>query len=591
MIVWIALFLGNVVQYSFSFTFVSSSSSNVNSPSRILKRSLELQALPRSQQVPSGDTASATASAPPMYIRWKSPQAGSTSTVSWDMQTAVTTFQRGNSTDTTVGGLQTVELHAQLHFGERAYFEAYNSRSFNVARDAVLFELLLDEHLLDTDIHSDTGTAMDTSNSPSSGQEQERQRRQRRILPNRDGSSPVSASPPDQATAKQYGWSCQVDVMDYSQPNWIHADLTRQEFLQRLDNDDNDNDDGAQTTNMFSVKPLWQLATKGGSPFPLPLAAKEAATALFSGPPILGDAPERRLFTNLYFSGGNLAASLRAVLWMTVPSPEVSVLLLDWASLLVGRVNGVSKVSLFIAQSLVAGRLDKVRQLVFGQVVLAANQQQQQLAAAAALRSRNKNQNQNNQDWSLLVTQRNERALQVLDQTLDSLLQEDFNNNNDISNKGKVGSKVALLYGCSHCPDLHRGLVQRGFTPVESEWRTAWSVPFAGSNNVAATVATSDESTSATLDNDTAAAGREQGVTRTQTISLVVALTIYFVVGGIDWIATLDDVAQSVSDADAVEAAVDALLYLARHVLLYVGLSKFVLDWDAGSFRDENSND
>jgi hypothetical protein len=108
---------------------------------------------------------------------------------------------------------------------------------------------------------------------------------------------------------------------------------------------------------------------------------------------------------------------------------------------------------------------------------------------------------------------------------------------------------------------------------------------------VAATVATSDESTSATLDNDTAAAGREQGVTRTQTISLVVALTIYFVVGGIDWIATLDDVAQSVSDADAVEAAVDALLYLARHVLLYVGLSKFVLDWDAGSFRDENSND
>jgi hypothetical protein len=272
--------------------------------------------------------------------------------------------------------------------------------------------------------------------------------------------------------------------------------------------------------------------------------------------------------------------------------------LLDWASLLMGRgsnagsgsdygsgnaaggLAGVSRVSLFIAQSLVTGRLDKVRQLVFGQVVLVANQQQQQQEGN---QSRNINSNKGNQDWSLLVTQRNDRALEVLDQTLDS--------------ESLQGStRIALLYGCSHCPDLHQGILQRGFTPVKREWRTAWSVPFGSSETAktTTTVATEsiDSSSAATTWNgiETAAlaATSSAGVTQIQVISLLVALPIYFVIGGVDWIATLQDVAQSLEHRDSLEAIVDTLLYLVRHVLLYVGLSKFVLDWDGSGGRDEH---
>jgi hypothetical protein len=437
-----------------------------------------------------------------------------TGTVAWEMQTAVTTFQR-NHIET--GSLQQIELHAQLHFGQDSYFNVYNSQAFNEAHNAVLFELLLDEQVLDTE-------TMESGHV------------RRHLVP---GSS-VGASRADQVVAKQYGWSCQVDCIDYSQPNWIHADLTRQEFLQRLDT----------RQSAATDKPLWQAA--GGASFLIPAAATEFATALFTGPPLLQEtSSSRRLFTNLFLPGSSLASSLRAVLWMTVPAPEVSVLLLDWASLLMNRgVTGISKVSLWIVQSLVTGRFDKVRQLVFGQVVLVANQS---AAAQGKVPS---------QDWSLLVTERNNHALQVLDETL-----ADDQNSSDCF-------RLALLYGCSHCPDLHSRLVHRGFVPVCTEYRTAWSVPFAFSNGVGSRMGTTDTK-----------GGQE--VTTMQIASILVALPIYFTLGGLDWIGTLQNIVGD-AETNSVTAAVDTLLYLFRHVLLYVGLSKFFLDWDGGLRKNES---
>jgi signal transduction histidine kinase len=63
------------------------------------------------------------------------------------MQTAVTPFQRNHIE---AGSLQQIELHAQLHFGQDSYFNVYNLQAFNEAHNAVLFELLLDEQVLDT---------------------------------------------------------------------------------------------------------------------------------------------------------------------------------------------------------------------------------------------------------------------------------------------------------------------------------------------------------------------------------------------------------------------------------------------------------
>jgi hypothetical protein len=420
------------------------------------------------------------------------------------MQTAVTTFQRRTEN----GSLQNVELHAQLHYGDASYFDHYNSRQFNADKTAVLYELLVDEHLLDFR----QGT--------------------RRLLPI-VGKSPVSASPIDQATALQYGWSCQVDGINYSLPGWIHADLTRQEFLHRL----------RQQQEKGAVRernvPLWQLASPSTSPLPLPGAAAEAATALLVGPPVFGPSAtsNRRLFTNLFLPGDSLVSALRAALWWTVPSPEISVLLLDWSSLLMSDFSGKKRdvggglfapVTGPLVQALTSGRFDLIRQLTFGQAVV---------AGAAAQQVREKN----NDD--LLVTQRNDHALQVLKEQL-----------------GKKQQNVALLYGCNHCPDLHVKLQAEGFAPLKTEWRTAWSVAL--SNQGAATDQT----------------------TRTALVSLFVLLPLYFVVGGMDWISTLRDVAEAADTTDFVTAAADASLYLVRHVLLYVGLSRFLIDWEKGDW-------
>ena len=196
------------------------------------------------------------------YVRWN--EQTQDAKVSWDMQTSVTTFRRGNTT---------VELHAQLHFGEEAYFDYYNSRLFHV--DTVLYELLTDEALL----------------------RHNTEEQQRHLLPDRNGRSLLAASPADQATAAHYGWKCQVDVINYSQPNWIHADLTRQEFLERLEPSS-----GRPATEHDQQQPLWQRS----SPV-VPSALVEAATALLVGPPLVvgevtSSAPwSRRLFTNLFY--------------------------------------------------------------------------------------------------------------------------------------------------------------------------------------------------------------------------------------------------------------------------------------------------
>jgi hypothetical protein len=56
------------------------------------------------------------------------------------MQTKVRTFQRGD---------QTVELHAQLRFGDQEHYDYWNCKEFNDQFDNVLFELLIDEDLLE----------------------------------------------------------------------------------------------------------------------------------------------------------------------------------------------------------------------------------------------------------------------------------------------------------------------------------------------------------------------------------------------------------------------------------------------------------
>jgi hypothetical protein len=424
----------------------------------------------------------------------------------WDMQTKVTTFRRGGGSDQTV-----VELHAQLHYGDTEYYNFWNSDEFNHKFDKVLFELLLDDSLLEYDQQRGDWTVKES----------------------------IMASPNDQAVAAQYGWQCQADSIKYTQKKWAHADLTRQEFVKLVQNGDAD--------KVSTNQPLWKLAASSSlsSGAQSSSTAAEAVAALMVGPPTLltySKHLKRRLFTNLFLPGDSLALSLRSILWWTVPCPELSVILLDWSSLLQGQKQRggqrspastrssvpFSEMALPILTSLVQLNIPQMRRFLFGQVLLSGS------SAATA-----------NEDeaWSVLVTQRNDHALKVLQATLD---QPDTNS-------------VALLYGSSHCPDLHRKLLSMGFRPTKSEWRTVWSVQQGGNELEEG----SDKSSGPNI-----------------LPALAAVLVFYLGIGALDWVGMLGDVSQSLFEKhDYADAGLEAGLYLLRHVLLYLGFSKFLVDW------------
>jgi hypothetical protein len=72
---------------------------------------------------------------------------------------------------------------------------------------------------------------------------------------------------------------------------------------------------------------------------------------------------KRQLFTNLFLPGSTFAFTLRNILWCTVRSPELSIILLDWSSLLQGESNpnALSKVALPILTSLVKFDIPQMR--------------------------------------------------------------------------------------------------------------------------------------------------------------------------------------------------------------------------------------
>lgn len=449
------------------------------------------------------------------YLRWK--KGDDDDDKIWRMQTAVQTFQRGN---------QKVELHAQLHYGDKAYFEFWNSNNedFHNRVDQILFELLVDDDLLEYYHHDHNGGNYGFL---------------------RFVKAPITASPNDRALADQYGWATQACVLDYTQPKMIHADLSRQEFVSLVEQEQQQVDHTTRrqrpSGGSCQSPPLWKLASGPQSSS----AAAEAVSALLVGPPSLifsADASSsnsssssplrRRLFTNLFLPGSSLAFALRAILWTTVPSPELSIILLDWSSLIEPGTgtnpNALSKVALPILSSLVKFDFAQMRRFVFGQVLMSSNR-----PMATSSSSINNN---SNGAWSLLVTKRNDHALKVLQEVLGE-------------GSSDCAQSVALLYGSSHCPDLHQKLRNIGFQPTQKSWRTAWSV---------------DES-----DND-----RE-----TLLPALAALLVLYLGIGALDWVGFLGGVSESFVESKYLEGAADAGLYLLRHVLFYLGLSKFLIEW------------
>jgi len=414
-------------------------------------------------------------------------------------QTAIQTFEK-QIIDQESGKSKTVtlDLHAQVHFGDHQYFEFYNSADqFSSRYDRVHYELVVDQDLVTTDFSPFAQDAQDDLI--------------RTLLMPRNGLMP---SIKDTNTALQHDLCCQVDIVDYSQPNWVYADLTRQEF------------------QALPPKSKKQVKTDKNSPL------TELFDALIRPTTPASPGIKTQLFSNLFLPGDGIASFFRILLWTTVPCPELSILLLDW-SISWPRAGGISPIALSVFQSLILGQIGTARKLIFSQMLVSAQI--------------------NDGSQNLLITSRNDCALRVL---MYSIEQNQCYNN-------------ALLYGALHCRDLQSKLMELGFQPLRrntrTSWRTAWSMRDPILNN---------------------SSGKEPSSSSRFTIGIgALGLPLYLVIGGLDWVATLQDITSSLEmDNHWVDAMLSIIFYIARHAGLYLGLAKFIVEWDSTLFGNANES-
>ena len=522
-----------------------------------------------------------------------------------ELQTRVTTFQRyRNVTHTKTSILETIQLHGQFHFADdKQYYQYYTTDPKFVNHiDSVFYELLVDESLLLYVTTADQSITRNVHNNIRNPQK-------RRLQP----STLLQASVSDESIARQYNWYCQVNCMEYNnnnnnnnnnnkhrKQNWYHADFTRQEFVAQLQQQQQ------QKSFIDDRRPLWQQAGGGNRDVNNNGAiVVDATTALLVGPPLIVQQQQqaigslrtfsnastpttmtglcslslssllsistirRRIFTNLFLPGDGFAVWLRYILWITIPSPELSILLIDWSSSWGSssttsqtsrepmsssqsstNKSSISPIALPLLQALSQGRFNDVRRLVFGQVALTGHHQATVSAAT--------NSNNSNDENSLLITKRNDHALQQIFVEFD---RQHADSNN---------CTLALLYGCNHCPDIHVKLMQGGFHPTETQWRTAWSVSDAPS-----LLLFTNQS------NGVSDASSNHKGTNSIGFLVLCLLPLYFLIGGYDWMETIVDVVRAFENNDDIGSASTILIfYITRHVLLYLSLSKFVLDGD-----------
>mmetsp|Transcript_18727 Transcript_18727/g.22954 ORF Transcript_18727/g.22954 Transcript_18727/m.22954 type:complete len:553 (+) Transcript_18727:76-1734(+) len=493
-----------------------------------------------------------TKKSPLKYIRIKPKSSRNNKSRQFELQPAVATLGKTMDDGTEI----TIDLHSQLHFGEESYFQFYNNVAFTNKYDSVFYELIVSESLLHKE---EDGLYV--------------------LLPRKNiaswnglASNPNPVSPPlsDESTASSYGLACQVNIVDYTKPNWIHCDATREEYLSFV---------STSSDNQKRSQPLWALASTAMSPI------QEYATVLVQ--PLtpstvqrtLSQISSRRLFSNLFLPGANLATTFRLFLWIFTPSPELSVLLLDWSSIVNPKPSGmISPIFGPSLQSLFSGNLIDVRKLIFAQLLV-------------------NGQTAGGQDLNL-VRKRNSVALKILIDKIErpthsaTNVKADINDQSQRSNHNthqKPDRNSALLYGAMHCQDLQSRLEKMGYHLKKVEWRKAWSVSVPtfgkGLNDfaVSRSRSKSGDQNPLTMVDFVSANNKPSDIS----ISLVV-VPLYLLIGGMDWIGTVENIAQILDERLWVEAIVIVCFYVFRHLALYIGLSKFVVEWDGESILGDN---
>ncbi len=355
-----------------------------------------------------------------------------------------------------------------------------------------------------------------------------------------DNPNPITPSPSDESTASSYGLTCQINVVDYTKTKWIHCDVTREDYLSFLS--------PSHAPDVIQ-QPIWALSSTSMSPIQEYASALVRPSTPSSTKTSISQFSSTRLFSNLFLPGANLASALRILLWVLSPSPEVSILLLDWSSIVNPKPSGmISPIFVPCLESLLSGNLLNARKLIFAQLLVSG-----QTAAGQDLN---------------LVQRRNSIALDILMKKIDPPTRSS-------------GSSNAILYGAMHCQDLQSRLEKMGFSLKKVEWRKVWSVnvptfgigqsPIMGKNQRFQTG--SDKNPLFTSDFVSANSSNDIAVG-------LVVVPIYLLIGGFDWLGTVGDLAQAIDESSWNEAVAVALFYILRHLALYMGLAKFVIEWD-----------
>jgi hypothetical protein len=166
----------------------------------------------------------------------------------------------------------------------------------------------------------------------------------------------------------------------------------------------------------------------------------------------------------------------------------------------------------------------------------------------------------------VLVEGRNDVAMEVLKRwTTEIGIHDDETVATTVEPLKSLKSRIAVLYGAMHCQDLQSKLERLGYSVSKVDWRTCWSVtvPSSGPGGVFESISKSG--------------GRES--LDDLGFGLLV-LPLYLMVGGLDWLATVQGIAQSLDSGSYLDCIAVAVFYLVRHVALYLGLAKFVIEWD-----------
>jgi hypothetical protein len=160
-------------------------------------------------------------------------------------------------------------------------------------------------------------------------------------------------------------------------------------------------------------------------------------------------------------------------------------------------------------------------------------------------------------------------------------------------------TSVALLYGAGHCRDLHNRLVRsEGMTPVRTEWRTAFraTAPRWGDfTNVGGWIRSRSRDVVSSLPSSMNMGDVVESMSVSTLESVAVGLVIlplYMLVGGFDWVSTIGNAEDYFRGGMYLDGIAAILFYLVKHVAMYVGIAKFVVDWGRngdGIFDDDES--